>query len=267
MSLPAPAANTTVLVTGASSGIGAEIARNLAQRGYATTLVARRRERLDALAAELRERHSTSVEVLTADLGTPEGRTEVEGALRNSGHAVVGIVNNAGLGSGGKLWELDAERELGQVALNVTALHELTLAVLPAMVHRGQGSILNVGSIAGVQPIPGQATYSATKAFVNTFSEALGGELRGTGVSCTLLTPGPVKTEFAEVASIEDELESVPSFMWVTAAEVARQGVEGMLSGKRVVVPGLGVKAVSTGGRFAPRRILLPVMKRRLIEE
>lgn len=260
MSLPDPAANATVVVTGASSGIGADIARELAARGHATTLVARRRDRLDELASELRSEHGTAVEVLPADLAQPAGREEVVGTLRRSGRTLAGLVNNAGYGSVGRLWELEEADEVDQVALNVVALHELTVALLPSMVQRGSGAVLNVGSIAGSQPIPGQATYSATKAFVNSFSEALHAELRGTGVSCTVLTPGPVETEFAERAGIGELNGKGPGFVWVDCREVARQAVDGMRAGKRVVVPGLVVKALSAGGRFSPRTVLLPAV-------
>jgi hypothetical protein len=130
------------------------------------------------------------------------------------------------------------------------------------MVSRGSGAVLNVGSIAGVQPLPGNATYAATKAFVNSFSEAVHTELKGTGVSCTVLTPGPVRTEFTEVADGGDLESRAPSFTWQTPQDVARQAVEGMLAGRRVVAPGWTTKVVSTSGRLTPRPLLLPLMRR-----
>jgi short-subunit dehydrogenase len=256
MSLPAPAPNTTVVVTGASSGIGAELARELSRLGHHVTLVARRRERLDELAAELGEATAQP-----ADLADVAGRGELLGVLRNSGRAVIGLCNNAGFGTFGRFWELDPDTEAQQVSLNVVALHELTAAFLPPMVNRGAGAILNVGSVAGVQPLPGNATYAATKAFVNSLSEAVHTELKGTGVSCTVLTPGPVRTEFIDVSDGADLEGRAPSFTWQTPQDVARQAVDGMVRGRRVVTPGLAIKLASTSGRLTPRPLLLPVMR------
>jgi uncharacterized protein len=256
MSLPAPDPNATVVVTGASSGIGTELARELSRRGHHLTLVARRRDRLEELAKELGE-----CDVLPADLSDPDGRTELLGRLRQSGRVIGALCNNAGFGTFGSFAELDQEREAEEVRVNVVALHELTGAVLPGMVDRGAGAVLNVGSIAGSQPLPGNATYAATKAFVNSFSEALHAELKGTGVSVTLLTPGPVRTEFAEVSGSSDIESRAPGFTWVDADDVARQAVDGMTAGRRVVTPGLAVKVASTSGRLAPRSLVLPVMR------
>jgi short-subunit dehydrogenase len=257
MGLPAPDPNATIVVTGASSGIGAELARELARRGHHVTLVARRRDRLEELARELGQATAQP-----ADLADPKSRAELVGTLRSSGRFVAGLCNNAGFGTFGRVWELDADREREQVALNVVALQDLTLQWLPAMVSRGAGAILDVGSIAGAQPLPGNATYAATKAFVNSFSEALHEELKGTGVSCTLLTPGPVRTEFVEVAEAADIEGRAPGFTWKTPQEVARQAVDGMERGRRVVAPGAFTKVVGTSGRVTPRPLLLPLMKR-----
>ena len=257
MSLPAPDANATVVVTGASSGIGAELARELARRGHHVTLVARRGERLEELARELGR-----ADARPADLATAAGREEMLGVLRAAGRFVVGLCNNAGFGTFGRLWELDADHEREMVALNVVALHDLTLELLGPMVSHGTGAILNVGSLAGAQPLPGNATYAATKAFVNSFSEALHAELKGSGVSCTLLTPGPVRTEFVEVADARDIEGRAPGFTWKSPQEVARQAVDGMERGRRVVAPGAFTKVVGTSGRVTPRPLLLPLMKR-----
>src|SRR4051794_36218338 len=256
MSLPAPDPNATVVVTGASSGIGAELARELSRRGHHVTLVARRRERLEELAKQLGE-----ADVRAADLARADGRAELLGALRQTGRFVAGLCNNAGFGSFGRLWELDADTERQMVALNVVALHELTLEVLPRMVERGTGAILNVGSVAGAQPIPGNATYAATKAFVNSLSEALHSELQGTDVSCTVVMPGPVRTEFVDAADAQDIEGRAPGFTWSTAQDVARNAVDGMARGKRVVVPGAYAKAANTLGRLSPRTVLLPVVR------
>ncbi len=260
MSLPAPSSSSTVLVTGASSGIGAGLARELARRGHGLTLVARRKERLTELAEECRSAHGVEVDVRAVDLGKPASRTRLVAALHAGEKTVVGVCNNAGFGSFGLFQKLDADNESDMVRLNVDAVHELTGAFLPDMVLRGAGAILNVGSVAGFQPLPGNATYAATKAFVNSFSEAVHTDLGGTGVSCSALCPGPVRTEFGEVAGA-GEFGSGPDFLWSEPADVARAGVEAMAKGTRMVIPGLSNRAAATGGRFAPRSVLLPLAR------
>ena len=260
MSLPAPSSSSTVLVTGASSGIGAGLARELARRGHGLTLVARRKDRLTELADECRSAHGVEVDVRAADLGKPASRTRLVATLHAGEKTVVGVCNNAGFGSFGLFQKLDLENESDMVRLNVDAVQELTGAFLPDMVLRGAGAILNVGSVAGFQPIPGNATYAATKAFVNSFSEAVHTDLAGTGVSCSALCPGPVRTEFGEVAGA-GEFGSGPDFIWSDPEDVARAGVEAMVKGTRMVIPGLGNRAVATGGRFAPRSVLLPLAR------
>jgi short-subunit dehydrogenase len=256
MSLPAPDPNATVVVTGASSGIGAELAREISRRGHHVTLVARRRDRLEELARELRQ-----ADARPADLADDGSRGELLGALRQTGRFVAGLCNNAGFGTFGKLWELDPEREREEVRLNVVALHDLTLEVLPTMVQRGEGAILNVGSIAGAQPIPGNATYAASKAFVNSFSEALHTELRGSGVSCTVVMPGPVRTEFMDVVGAPELEARAPGFTWDSPGDVARTAVDGMARGKRVVVPSAVARILAATGRFTPRAIGLPLTR------
>jgi uncharacterized protein len=253
MSLPKPNNQATVVVTGASSGIGTELSRGLARRGYPLVLVARRRERLDELAGELGNQYSVAIEVTPLDLGDSEGRTKLVDRLRNE--PIAGLCNSAGFGTSGVFHTLPPERESEQVTLNALALMELTHAALPGMVERGAGAVLNIASIAGFQPMPYMAVYSATKAFVQTFSEAVHEELHGTGVSVTVLCPGPVPTEWAEIANAERF--SVP-LAQVSPHDVAEAAIGGMLAGKRSVVPGIVPKVVSTGGRFAPRSLLLP---------
>ena len=253
MSLPKPSNQASVVVTGASSGIGTELARGLARRGYPLVLVARRRERLDDLAGELRSQYSVGVEVMPLDLGDAGSREQLAERLRSE--PVAGLCNSAGFGTSGVFQTLPIERESEEVVLNSLALMELTHAAVPGMVERGAGAVLNIASIAGFQPVPYMAVYSATKAFVQTFSEAVYEELHGTGVSVTVLCPGPVPTEWGEIASAQRF--SIPVAQ-VSPGEVAEAAIGGMLAGKRSVVPGIVPKAVSIGGRYVPRTLLLP---------
>jgi short-subunit dehydrogenase len=262
MSLPAPRPDSCVLVTGASSGIGTELARRLAEVGHGLVLVARRAERLEALAQELRAARGVEVLVVPADLTRADERGDLIVALLEGGRDVVGVCNDAGFGLYGRTVDHDPARLREMVALNVDALHHLTLAFLPRMLEHGEGAILNVASLAAYQPLPGFATYAATKAFVQTFSEALHAELRGTGVSCTVLSPGPVATEFGEVAGADHASSHMPGFVTVSPEEVAAAGVKGMLRGRRTVLPGIATKALATGGRLVPRTMLLPVARR-----
>jgi short-subunit dehydrogenase len=264
MSLADPDPNATVLVTGASAGIGEQLARQLAARGHNVTLVARRKPKLEALADELRRAHGIQADVRKANLSEAGARTRLVNDLTTGAKAVTAVCNNAGFGSFGRIHELDADREAEMVRLNVNAVHDLTMAFLPGMVARGSGAILNLASVAAFQPMPQNATYSATKAFVLSFSESVHGELAGTGVSCTALCPGPVPTEFSDVAGVGDEQSDVPGFVWVSAEDVARAGIEGMAAGKRVVIPGALTRAMAAGGRFAPRSVLLPVANKLL---
>ena len=215
MSLPKPSNDSNVVITGASSGIGTELARGLARLGYPLVLVARRRERLVELADELREKHAVRVDVLPLDLGEDTARAEL--VDRISRDPVAGLCNSAGFGTSGPFHTLPLEREKEEVVLNALTLMELTHAVLPGMVDRGAGAVLNVASVAAFQPMPGMAVYSATKAFVQTFSEAVHEELHGTGVSCTVLCPGPVPTEWADIADAQQwsvGLVQVSPRMW-----------------------------------------------------
>jgi short-subunit dehydrogenase len=260
MSLPAPASNATVVITGASSGIGAELARELVRRGHHVTLVARRRDRLENLQAELGGTRAAAVE--PCDLQDPEARTQLATKLLRGQRHVSGLANNAGFGEYGRFDRADQDRERSMVELNVDALHHLCGAVVPGMVERGEGAVLNLASTAAFQPLVGFATYAATKAFVHSFSEAVHEELAGTGVSVTSLCPGPTATEFGSEAGVEDLESGLPGFLLQDAPSVARAGIEGMEKGRRTVVPGVTNKASSVGGRFTPRTVLLPVMRR-----
>jgi uncharacterized protein len=262
MALPAPDPSATCVVTGASAGIGKELARQLAERGHGLTLVARRRERLEDLAGELRAAHGVEVAVHDCDLSDDAARAALIAALRDGERRVDVLCNNAGYGSFGRFHERPPESEVAMVRVNVVALHELTATFLPAMVKRGRGAVLNVGSLAGFQPQPHNATYAATKAFVNSFSEAVASELAGTGVSMTVLCPGPVDTEFGEVAGVGEIEGRLPGFMSQSAREVASAGIEGMEKGKRMVFPGVAHNAVAQAGRLVPRSLLLPAWAR-----
>ncbi|HUO39296.1 MAG TPA: SDR family oxidoreductase [Mycobacterium sp.] len=256
MSLPPPSAKTAIVVTGASSGIGTELARGLARRGYPLLLVARRRERLEELADEVHSTHSVAAEVMALDLADAGARAQLSERIGNE--PVAGVCNSAGFGTSGQFCELPIEREREEVVVNVFALMELTHAALPGMIARGAGAVLNVASIAGFQPMPHMAVYSASKAFVQTFSEAVHEELHGTGVSCTVLCPGPVPTEWADIADAHQYSIGIAQ---VSARHVAEDAIHGMLAGKRSVIPGLVPKAASLGGRFTPRGVLLPALR------
>jgi short-subunit dehydrogenase len=256
MSLPEPNSDAIVVVTGASSGIGTELARGLARRGYPLLLTARRRERLAELSDELRAEHSAAVEVIPLDLGDGAARGQLIDRIGNA--SIAGLCNSAGFGTSGQFHRLPVQREREEVIVNALALMELTHAALTGMVDRGAGAVLNIASIAGFQPIPGMAVYSATKAFVQTFSEAVHEELHGTGVSCTVLCPGPVPTEWADVADARQF--SIP-IAQASPSEVAEAAIVGMLEGKRSVVPGIVPNIVGLAGRFTPRSALLPALR------
>src|SRR4051794_23482430 len=260
--LPQPDFHSTCLVTGASSGIGADVARSLARRGHGTTLVARRAERLEELATELRDEHGVRVEVIEADLADEAGRESMTARLAELTLNVEVLVNNAGFGSGGLFVELDPEREREMVRLNVETVIALCGKYVPEMVRRGRGGVLNVASTAAFQPLPRQATYGATKAFVLSFTEALHSDLSDTGVTATALCPGPVKTEFVDVAGMNDAADGTPSFVWMSAEDTARAGVRGLERGKRVVVPGALNRATTISGQHTPRAVLLPIVRR-----
>jgi short-subunit dehydrogenase len=261
VALPPPAPESTCLITGASSGIGAEIARELASRGQGVTLVARREERLRELAQEIERDHGVRAEVVAASVSERDSRQQLAEEVERRGLTVEVLVNNAGFGSGGRFHRRDPEREEEMIHTNVEAVVGLCGHYAPRMVARGRGAILNVGSVAGFQPIPRQTTYAATKAFVNSFTEALHTDLAGTGVTATVLCPGFTETEFAEVGGL-GSFDQLPSFVVDSARDVARAGVEGLEKGRRSVVPGAHNVVTALGGRLAPRSLLLPAMGR-----
>ncbi|MDQ1697606.1 MAG: uncharacterized protein QOJ03_2959 [Frankiaceae bacterium] len=238
----------SALVTGASSGIGEQIARTLAARGCALTLVARRTERLAALAQELGA--AVAVDWLAADLSSDDGIGIVERRLGE--HPVELLVNNAGVGSGGRFHELPAEGEAAQVMLNVLAVVRLTRAAAPAMVAAGRGGILNVSSIAGNQPLYGYATYGATKAFVTSFTESIAFELRGTGVHVSVLKPGYTDTEM-NAGTVPDRSSVQGRLLWLGAEQVAVAAVDAVERGRVHCVPGMTWKLADAVTQSLPR--------------
>jgi short-subunit dehydrogenase len=241
----------TALVTGASSGLGLEYARLFAAAKHDVLLVARRRDRLEALAAELRSAHAVAAHVVAADLASPHGPEQVFAEARRL--EVEFLVNNAGLGASGAFAELPLERELEMIQVNLTALVSLTRLFLPAMLARKRGRILNVGSTAGFPPGPFMAVYYASKAFVNSFTEALWYELRGTGVTATVSCPGATATEFSGVAGNDRSL--LFRLGAASAATVAKQGYRAMMKGKPMVVHGLRNKLTIQSLRLTPRAL------------
>ncbi len=262
MALPSPSTGGTALVTGASSGIGAAIARELASRGHAVTLVARREERLRSLADELSSEHGVEAGVIAADLIDADSRAELELELARNGRYPEVLVNNAGFGSRGEFITNDTGRMTDMVRLNVEAVVELTSRFLPGMVQRGRGAIINVSSTSAFQPLPGAAVYAAGKAFVLSFSEAIRTELRGSGVTVTAVCPGPVKTEFTDAAGMGGIEDETPDVFWTSVETVARLAVAGAEADKRVVVPGALNRAGAIAGQHSPRALALPVLQR-----
>jgi len=240
------------LITGASAGLGVDFARQLAARGERLVLVARREERLVAIAAELGNTRAVAI-----DLGKPGAAERLMANLAAHGEQVTCLVNNAGFGLAGRFAALDGARQRSMIDLNCGALTELAHAVLPGMIERKAGAILNVASTAAFQPGPGMAVYFATKAYVLSFSEALHEEVREYGVSVTALCPGPTATEFGNVAgwggnAMVDKLSA-------TSADVVRAGIAAMDKRRALVIPGLINKAGAQGHRLLPRWLLRKV--------
>ncbi len=265
MALPTPKDNTTAVITGASSGIGAEIARELTRRGHGVTLVARREDRLIALADELSGAHRVRAEVIAADLTDADSRAELPVQLQERGLTPDILVNNAGFTTMGPVHRAERAAELALVRTNVEAVVDLCTLFVPGMVTRHRGAVLNTASTAAFQPLPGQAGYGASKAFVLSYGRALGAELRGKGVTVTTLCPGPVETGFAEAAGMTDDEagEALPKIMWLPAADVARAAVDGLDAGRAVVIPGAANRAAASLAHLAPKSWILPLMVRR----
>jgi short-subunit dehydrogenase len=243
----------TALITGASAGIGEEFARQLARRGSDLILVARRKDRLEKLAEEV----PTTAHVIECDLGSEAAK--LPDKVAKLGVEVDLLINNAGFGTRGRFLELDPEREAEIVRVNCEAIVTLTHAFLPAMVERRRGGLITVASTAGMQPLPYETTYGASKAFAISFMEALSMELRGTGVRCLVVNPGPVKTEWQQVAGYDENTRTMPGM--ISAEECAADALRAYDRGKRSVIPGRLFPWVMRG-TVAPKPIKLRVTER-----
>ena len=245
---------TTALITGASSGLGEQFAYALARQKYDLVLVARRKDRLESVAAKARELGAERIEIIVADLARREAPQQIRDQLTAARLQIDYLVNNAGFGTNGPFNLLAPDRELEEVDLNVTALVALTRLLLPAMIERHAGTIINVASTAGFQAIPYMSTYAATKAFVLSFTSGLAGELVGTGIRCLALCPGPVATEFQSVA--KNEHGRMPKIAFVSAERVVAEGIAAAASGRTVYIPGLLNFVTAQTTRIVPRAVI-----------
>jgi len=254
-------ARPVTVITGASAGIGAALARVFARHGHALALVARREDRLHALADEIAAAGGARPLVIAADLLQDDVARMVGEALAAQGVEPQYLVNNAGFGLVGTAAALDSGEQLDMIDLNVRSLSELSLAFVDSL-ERHRGGILNVGSMAGFLPGPGMAVYYATKAYVLSFSEALHSELKPRGIRVAVLCPGPVPTEFAERAGLKGGALA-PNFMTRSAEYVAEKGYRGLMEGHRTIVPGLLNRLITVAIRLTPRRLVLAAVDRR----
>src|ERR1700733_9779096 len=237
MPVPAPSPEARAVVTGASQNIGEALATELAAGGHNLIVTARREDVLKDVASRLADKYGVTVEVRPADLADPSERAKLCDELATRNISI--LCANAGTGTFGPISALDPAGEKAQVQLNALAVHDLTLAVLPGMVERGAGGILISGSAAGNSPVPYNATYAATKAFANTFSESLRGELRKTGVHVTVLAPGPVRTDLPDDAERSLVEKVVPDFLWISTEYTAKKSLDALARNKMRVVPGV----------------------------
>jgi hypothetical protein len=247
-----------VLITGASSGIGLELARLYAAAGSDLVLVARSEDKLSELADELRAAHDIIVRVLPADLSQPGAAVAIYEVLSGTGIDIDILINNAGFGARGSVAELSIARQLQMMQVNMTTLFELTRRLLPGMIERDRGGILNIASTAAFQPGPYMGVYYASKAFVLSFTEALAGELTDTAIQVTCLAPGPVATGFGAVAGVEDTVLFKAGVL--DASKVAWAGYRGLRRGKTLVIPGLRNKFTATAVRLVPRSLVRRVV-------
>lgn len=249
----------TVLITGASSGIGYDLAQIFSAKGHRLILVARSREKLAKLAGELEERHGVSVKVIPMDLSHPSSPGRLYEILEEESFQVSILVNNAGFAAYGLFSDSSLDGELEMMRLNMITPVHLTKLILKGMRERGRGRILNVASTAAFQPGPLMAVYYATKAFLLFFSEALAHELRGSGVCVTALCPGPTRTGFQKRAGMRDTL--LFKYAVMNSREVALAGYEGLMKGKTLVVPGLANRILSFSVRFGPRGLTAKIVR------
>ncbi len=247
------------LITGASAGIGTELARVFASKGHRVALVARRADRLATLADEIAVAGGAAPILIPCDLRQADAGDQIAAALASQGVEVEYVVNNAGFGLFGNAVELDRAEQLDMIAVNIRVLTDLSLRFSESLI-RHRGGILNVGSIAGFLPGPGMAVYYASKAYVLSFSEGLRGELAHRGVRVTTLCPGPVPSEFQGRAGFEPGFDS--AILNVSAPEVAKEAYRGLMANKRVVLPGLGIKIVPLLLRLFPRGFILAAVSR-----
>jgi short-subunit dehydrogenase len=242
------------LITGASAGIGTELARLFASNGHRVALAARREDRLAQLASDITASGGAAPIIIPCDLSLPDACDKIEAALAAAGVEVEYVVNNAGFGLFGYAVKRDRAEQLNMIAVNIRALTDLSLRFSEQLI-KNRGGILNIGSIAGFLPGPGMAVYYASKAYVLSFTEALRGELAPHGVRVTVVCPGPVPSEFQARAGFKPGFDS--SILNVSPAEVARQGYQGLMANQRAVLPGLGIKMVPFMLRFFPRSFIL----------
>jgi short-subunit dehydrogenase len=253
-------APSTALITGASSGIGRDLAHLFAADGHNLVLVARRAEALQALAADLARQYKIDATAIAIDLTQPDAPTRIVAELSRGGTLIDIVVNNAGFGLQGAVAALPLQRQLEMIQVNVTALTALTRLFLPGMLERNRGGALSVASTAAFQPGPLMAVYYATKAYVESFTEALAEEVKGSGLRVSCLCPGPTATEFAEAAAMTDT--NLFRGRTMTSADVARIGYDGWKNGKVLVVTGLSNKISMSLVRMAPRSMVRRLVKR-----
>ena len=253
------AAAKTALITGASEGLGRDLAKLFARDGHHLVLVARNESRLNELAAELRGLFHIEVDIVVQDLSIADASQRVFERLQ--GKPIDFLVNNAGFGTHGFFAESDVQSQLAMLQVNVVALTHLTRLIVPGMLQRRSGRILNMASVAAYIPGPLMAVYYASKAYVLSFSEALSNELAGSGVSVTAVCPGPTKTEFQKRAEIEGSALFSGNVM--SSAEVARIGYEGFMRGKRVVITGFSNRVLVSASKLSPRRMTAAIARKR----
>ena len=255
MSTSVTSPRLTALITGGSTGIGLELAKQFASHGHNLVLTARHRDTLEAVAGSIEGQYGVKVTVIADDLIDPDAPQRLFDAIAAEKLEIDFLVNNAGFGLGGEFADTNGQRELDMIQVNVSALTHLTKLFLPAMLKRNKGKILNVASTAAFQPGPLMAVYYASKAYVLSFSEAVDEELRNTGVDVTCLCPGATATNFAETAGVSNS-KLFTTIGGTTAEDVAKYGYDAMMKGERVAIPGMRSKVMILGERFVPRRLV-----------